>query len=93
MARYLSSAAYSTGSAGATSAPTAGSASQPGSATVWNVNSSFVYLRSSKDSSGTANVLAQVPNGAVVQLLHRETYWSLIRYNGIEGYMVTNYLK
>ncbi len=93
MARYLSSAAYSTGSAGATSAPTAVSASQPGSATVWNVNSSFVYLRSSKDSNGTTNVLAQVPNGAVVQLLHRETYWSLIRYNGIEGYMVTNYLK
>lgn len=62
-------------------------------AAVWNENSSFVYLRSSKDSSNTLNVLAQVPNGAYVTVLERETFWSRIVYNGMAGYMASRYLK
>ena len=65
----------------------------PAAATVRQPNGSFVYLRSSRNSNGTANVLAQVPSGSVVDVLEWGEFWSRIRYNGQEGYMVTHYLK
>ena len=62
-------------------------------AVVRNPNSSFVYLRSTRNTDSTANVLAQVPNGAAVQLLQADQYWCKVVYNGVEGYMVASYLK
>lgn len=62
-------------------------------AVVRNENSAFVYLRSSKSSDSTQNVLAQVPNGANVTVLEKGAFWSRIVYNGIEGYMASRYLK
>ena len=64
-----------------------------GIAMVRNPNSSFVYLRSSKNSDSTSNVLSQVPAGAVVQIVEMDRYWSKVIYNGQTGYMVTSYLK
>ena len=61
--------------------------------TVRNPNSSFVYLRSSKDSDRRDNILAQVSVGAQVTLLESGRYWSRVWYEGLEGFMVSSYLK
>ena len=92
MSRFLSAAPYAP-----TPTPTPAPAPYPTGigtpAYVKNVNSSFVYLRSSRSSKGTGNVLARVPNGALVTVLEQDAYWSRIIYDNIEGYMVTQYLK
>ena len=62
-------------------------------ATVKHPNNSFVYLRSSTNSYSTTNVICQVPSGSVVTVVEWGDWWSKIRYDGMEGYMVTNYLK
>ena len=64
-----------------------------GFVTVRNPNSSFVYLRSSKDSDRRDNILAQVSVGTQVTLLEAGRYWSRVRYDGLEGFMVSSYLK
>ena len=64
-----------------------------GKRVVRNASSTFVYLRSSKDSSSTANVLMKVPNGTVVELLEAGDLWSYVRVEGIEGYMASRYLE
>ena len=56
------------------------------------MNSGFVYLRSSKDSSNTGNVLMKVYNETSVDLLRDEGPWSLVNVNGTVGYMVSSYL-
>ncbi len=61
--------------------------------TVRNRNSTFVYLRSSRDSDRKDNILAQVPVGAQVMMLEPGEYWCRVRYGGLEGYMVSRYLK
>ena len=61
--------------------------------TVRNRNSSFVYLRSSREADRKDNILSQVPVGAQVTMLESGQYWSRVRYNGTEGYMVSGYLK
>ena len=61
--------------------------------TVRNPNSSFVYLRSSKDSDRRDNILAQVSVGTQILLLETGRYWSRVRYNGLEGFMVSSYLN
>lgn len=73
------------------SQPTSGSVSG-GKRVVQNMNSGFVYLRSSKDSSGTDNVLMKVYNGTTVDLLRDEGLWSFISVGGTTGYMVSSYL-
>lgn len=65
----------------------------PGTATVHQPSNSFVYLRSTKSSASTANVLAKVPSGTVVDVIQWGNPWTLIRYAGMEGYMVTHYLQ
>ena len=61
--------------------------------TVRNRNSSFVYLRSSRDSDRRDNILAQVPVGSQVMMLEPGEYWCRVRYGGLEGYMVSGYLQ
>ena len=61
--------------------------------TVRNPNSSFVYLRSSKDSDRRDNILAKVPVGAQAILLEPGEYWSRILCEGIEGVMASRYLR
>ena len=90
MTRYL--AAYQTGVI--TPTPTPGTTPAPlTSATVHQPNNSFVYLRSSRSSDSTTNVICQVPSGSVVTVVEWGELWSKIRYDGMEGYMVTHYLK
>ena len=90
MTRYLS--AYQPGVI--TPTPTPGTTPAPqGSATVHHPNNSFVYLRSSRSSDSTTNVICQVPSGSVVTVVEWGDWWSKIRYDGMEGYMVTSYLK
>lgn len=60
---------------------------------VRNVSSTFVYLRSTKDSSNNCNVLMRVNNGTVVELLRDEGLWSYVRVKGVEGYMASRYLR
>ncbi len=86
MTQFLSSAVPTT-------PVTPSTPSAPGTATVTHPNGSFVYLRSSTNSDNLTNVLSQVPHGTVVEVLSWGQYWSYINYNGLEGYMVTNYLK
>lgn len=71
--------------------PTGGSVSSA-KRVVHNENSGFVYLRSSKDSSNTGNVLMKVYNGTWVDLLRDEGLWSFVSVNGTVGYMVSSYL-
>ena len=63
-----------------------------GKRVVYNINSGFVYLRSSKDSSNTGNVLMKVYNETSVDLLRDEGLWSFVSVNGTVGYMVSSYL-
>ena len=53
---------------------------------------SFVNLRSSTTTDTNKNILAQIPHGTQVELLIWDFWYSLIRYNGITGYIVTSYL-
>lgn len=53
---------------------------------------SFVNLRSSTTTDTNKNILAQIPHGTKVELLIRDFWYSLVRYNGITGYIVTSYL-
>ena len=74
-------------------APAATAAPAPStSATVIQPNGSFVYLRTSRNSSSTTNVICQVPSGARVTVAEWGDYWSRVNYDGLEGYMVTGYL-
>lgn len=85
-----------------TSVPLSACSSRPASEASWragevvtvrNPNSSFVYLRSSKDSDRRDNILARVPVGAQAVLLEHGEYWSRILCEGIEGFMASRYLK
>lgn len=62
-------------------------------AVVRHPRDSFVYLRSSRTTNDLSNVLAKVPSGAIVEVLEQDQWYSVIVFNGIEGYMVTRYLK
>ena len=72
--------------------PSSASGSPYGRRVVWNNNSGFVYLRSSRDSSNIDNVLMKVYNGTLVDLLRDEGLWSFVSVNGTVGYMVSSYL-
>ncbi len=63
------------------------------SAIVTHPNNSFVYLRSTRSSESTTNVICQVPSGSLVTVVEWGEWWTKIRYDGMEGYMVTHYLK
>ena len=63
-----------------------------GYAVVQHPHNSFVYFRSSRSTASTANVIAKLPSGTVVEVLEREKWYTTIRYNGIVGYMVSQYL-
>ena len=65
----------------------------PGTATVKHPANSFVYLRSTANSNNLSNVLDEVPSGTQVEVLSWGNSWSYISYNGMQGYMVTNFLK
>ncbi len=60
---------------------------------VWNTGSSFVYLRSTPNSSSQDNILMKMPNGTRVELLTPGEFWSYVKVDGIKGYMATKYLK
>ena len=66
--------------------------SSPQQRVVRNESSTFVYLRSSKDSSSTNNVLMKVPNDTLVELLQAGEWWSYVRVAGVEGYIASRYL-
>ena len=63
-----------------------------GYAVVRQPHNSFVYFRSSRSTDDTSNAIAKVPSGTVVEVLQQDKWYSLIRYNGIVGYMVSQYL-
>jgi peptidoglycan hydrolase-like protein with peptidoglycan-binding domain len=50
-------------------------------------------LRSSKDSSTKANIIAQIPSNQVVDLFDRGPSWCKVRYKGTTGYVMTGFLK
>ncbi|MBE5782295.1 MAG: hypothetical protein E7329_03150 [Clostridiales bacterium] len=60
-------------------------------ATVTHPKGSFVNLRSGPHTD--YRVVEQISHGTQVEVLERGEYWSKIRVNGQEGYMVSNYLK
>ena len=95
--QYLSAAAPAQAPATAVPVPTAtpstGSAGYANTAVVRQPRNSFVYLRSSQNSNGTGNVLAQIPSGSTVTVIQYGKFWSKIIYNGITGYIVSQYLK
>ena len=64
-----------------------------GTKTVSHPWGSFVNLRSSTTTDTNKNILARIPHGTEVELLEWGVWYSLIRYNGITGYIVTRYLK
>ena len=63
-----------------------------GTATVVHPRGSYVNLRSSRTTDTRTNILAQVPSGAVVDLLIWDPWYSTMTYNGITGYTVSSYL-
>ena len=64
-----------------------------GVATVVHPWGSYVNLRSTTSTDTSANILAQVPSGSRVEVLSWGYWYSLVRYRGITGYMVTSYLS
>ncbi len=86
MAKYLSSSQPAV-------IPDNPTPTMPGTATVTHPGNSFVYLRSTANSNNLSNVLDEVPSGTVVEVLNWGKNWSYISYNGVQGYMVTNFLK
>lgn len=62
-------------------------------ATVRQPNNSFVYLRSSSNSESKTNVICRVPSGSPVTVLEWGEWWSRVCYDGMEGYMVSRYLR
>ena len=58
-----------------------------------NPNSTYVNLRSSKDSSSNSNVIAYLYNGTSVKVLEYGEYWCLVQSGSVKGYMVTHYLS
>ncbi len=73
--------------------PAPGPVVPSGTAIVRQPNNSFVYLRTSKSSASIDNVICQVPSGTEVTVVEWGELWTKIRYDGMEGYMVTHYLK
>jgi len=71
---------------GAASLPTAAA-----TAVITHPRGSFVNLRSGPHTD--YRVLEKMPHGSPVEVLSSGEYWSRIRYQGMEGYVVTNYLK
>ena len=61
-------------------------------ATVRHPRGSFVNLRSTPGEK-KGSILSAVPSGSRVEVLQWGEWWSRIRWNGTEGYMVTSYLK
>ena len=64
-------------------------------ATVYNgaAGTSTVNMRSSKNTSGNSNIIAQVPLGTVVDVYEKGSDWCEVGYNGKDGYMMTKFLK
>ena len=64
-------------------------------ATVYNgaPGTSTVNMRSSKNSSGNSNIIAQVPIGTVVDVYENGSDWCEIGYDGKDGYMMTKFLN
>ena len=99
MTKFLSPAQPGTVVTPIPGAPTVQPAVQPTvypgatAATVRQPNGSFVYLRSTASSQSNTNVICQVPSGSTVTVVLWGQSWCLVRYNGMEGYMVTQYLK
>lgn len=50
-------------------------------------------LRSSKDSSTKANILAYIPSNTLVDLLERGPSWCRVSYKGMAGYVMTGFLR
>ncbi len=50
-------------------------------------------LRSSRDSSTLANIIAYIPSNTVVELLDRGPSWCMVRYSGMTGYVMTGFLR
>ena len=71
-------------------APTA--APRSNTATVWQKNGSYVNLRSTKASKNNSNVIAKIESGTVVDVLDWGGTYTLVRYRGMTGYIVTSYL-
>ena len=61
-------------------------------ATVAHPYSSFVNLRSTRTTDTNKNILTEIPNGAQVDVLVRDRWYTLVNYNGITGYIVSTYL-
>lgn len=75
----------------ATPVPTA--TPRPNKATVYQKSGSYVNLRSSMRSSTTANVIAKIPSGTVVDVISWGGTYTKVSYNGQTGYIITSYLK
>lgn len=64
-----------------------------GTGVVQNANSTFAYMRSSRSSDSSSNVITKLSNGTVVEVLETDQWWTRIRYLEQEGYIATNCLK
>ncbi|MBQ8535883.1 MAG: SH3 domain-containing protein [Clostridia bacterium] len=51
------------------------------------------YLNLRKEASLTASVLGQFPTGTLVEIVEKGEEWSQVRVNGVDGYMMTQYLN
>ena len=64
----------------------------PGIYTVTQPNNSFVNLRAYPNSEAD-NVIAKLPSGTQVEMLEKGETWCKIRVNGMEGWIISWYLK
>lgn len=93
---YAASAIPNTGFATPTPGPTQPPVVPPldgsGTARVATGNAGGLYLRSAP-VTGRNNVLATMPNGSVVTVLERGSYWSRLRYGTTDGYAMSKFLS
>ena len=82
---------YSDSALGASSS--AGGTAAAGNAVVATGNSGPLRFRKTPSAADSRNIIGSLPNGQTVSLIDATGIWSRIRANGIEGYVMSRYLK
>ncbi len=79
--------------ASVTAAPTAAPTQAPASAALTaRVTTSGGSLNLRQSASGTARVIASIPNGTYLTVLNYGSTWSGVVYSGIQGYVMTRFI-
>ena len=91
---YARAAQGSAPTAAPAAAPTAAPAQQPAvpGALTARVTTGAGPLNLRKSASGTASVIASIPNGTVISVIRYDPSWTEVVYSGKQGFVMTRYI-